>query len=218
MKLSDRARSTLNRTGALLFAMVAVLGMGIGPAGAGTPLAEYEYGYEDGYQGWVPKTDQNTGTPECSPHSSAVVRTDAKAKAGVYSIDFQADGTHDCGLLWIEREFAVGTTNQVVVDLQLSLYSDDTGGGGPGGLNWVAAYVGPDCIDDPVQNSNGWDNFLEIADTNHDTPGWYGYNYRNNNVTPNAGGNICVAQAVKIASTYPFIKHYYLDETKVTIS
>ncbi|WP_433260390.1 hypothetical protein ACQPZF_24005 [Actinosynnema sp. CS-041913] len=216
MKLSQRARSALNRVGALVLA-VAAFGLAPVSANAGTLPAQFEYSYETGFEGWTAKTDQNTGVPECEPHVSSVGRSTAKAKDGVHSVDFVTDGTHDCGLLWLEREFAVGTTAPVRLDLSMWLWTADLPGGGAGGLNKVAAYSGPTCVDDPVQE-NGWVGFTELGDTGHDeAAGWYEYRYQAT-VTPNADGNICVGQAFKIASTYPFIKHYYLDQTTVTLS
>ncbi|RKT54034.1 hypothetical protein [Saccharothrix australiensis] len=219
MKQENRARYALARAGALVIAVIAAFAPATASAGANAPLAEYQYSYEDGLQGWTPKTDQDTGTPECSPHASEVVHSDDRAKDGTHSVNFRADGTHDCGLLWIERRFDAGTTDPVQVALTLSLYSEDTGDAGAGGLNRVQAHVGADCVTDPVLGGSGWDGFHDIAPTSHTGgPGWYGYYFKHNQVTPAADGTVCVGQAVKIASTYPFVIDYYLDETTVTIS
>jgi hypothetical protein len=197
------------RVGTLVVALAACLGF--------TSAAPAQsFSYETGLEGWVAKTDQNTGTPECGKHDSTVARTDKMALDGRYSVGFGAHGQRDCGLLWIEREFEVGTA-PVTVDLEFWLWTPDRGDVGTGGTNHVLAFVKPDCVKDPrLSRIRGWWEFTDLGSTGHRTaPGWFPYKH---SVRVQSGsGKVCVGQALMIASTYPFIKDYYLDRTTVTV-
>ncbi|MFI0409270.1 hypothetical protein [Actinomadura sp. 3N508] len=223
--LSGAARAPLGRAcarvGAAAAGVVIAAGLLQAPAVARITPATYTYGYETGFQGWVPKTDQNTGTPECSPHDSAVALSGAKARDGVRSVDLQAHGENDCGLLWLDRTFNVGTTAPVRLDLSLWVWTADSSVG-PGGVNDVVARAGAACETDPYQEvdrEQTWIGWPEIGSLGHGDgiPGWYEYRYQAT-VTPDSSGRVCVSQGMQIVSTFAFIKHYYLDTTTVTFS
>lgn len=188
-------------------------------APAAAAATTHDFSYETGVEGWVPKTDQNVGIPECGKHDSSVVHSADRARDGVHSVDLRAHGRADCGLLWIEREFVVGTAGPVTVDVSFWVWSDDRGDVGTGGVNRVQAMVGQDCVKDPRRSRfGGWEGFSNLGSTGHkDGPGWFRYGL-NAKVMPNSAGRICVAQGLMIASTYGFIKHYYVDQTRVMIT
>ncbi|TWP48477.1 hypothetical protein FKR81_28215 [Lentzea tibetensis] len=199
--------------------VLVVMAMCLGPAPTAGAATTYTYSYENDYEGWVAKTDQDTGVPECRPHDSSVTRSARRARDGVHSVDFGTHGRSDCGLLWIEREFDVGTAAPVEVDLSFWVWSDDKGDIGTGGVNHVNASVRASCVTDPGRGTKGgWDGFADLGSLGHrDGPGWFLYRHKAK-LTPSPSGRICVGQAVMIASTYSFIKHYHLDQTTITIS
>lgn len=194
-----------------MFTLVLLLAVSLGLAPEAQPFS-----YETGFEGWVAKTDQNTGVRECNKHDSTVARTGKTARDGLYSINFAAHGQHDCGLLWIEREFEVGTA-PVTVDLVFWLWSPDRGDVGTGGTNKVLAFIKPGCVEDPRRGTpSGWFEFADLGSTGHrDGPGWYPYKHSTRIQSEN--GRICVGQALMISSTYSFIKDYYLDQTTVMV-
>ncbi|TDD93446.1 hypothetical protein [Actinomadura rubrisoli] len=194
--------------------------MGTAAVADATTTATYDFGYESGFEGWVAQTDETTGTQDCPVrHNSTIVHSTDKARTGTHSLDFQTNGVSDCGLVYVQRQFQVGTTSPVQLDLSFWLWSPDTTGGGTGGKNRALAYSGADCVTDPEGPVGGnWQGFTDLGYTGHEGgPGWYQYSYRAT-VTPDSSGRICVAQAVMIASTYTIFKSYYLDDTTVTVS
>ncbi|WP_158887977.1 hypothetical protein [Amycolatopsis anabasis] len=221
MNRKTTVRKVLGRTCSLIALGAMTVALTPTPATAGTTTKTYDFSYESGFEGWVPKTDETSGAPDCDgPHDSAIVRSAAKARTGTHSLDFKVRSPHDCGLAYVDRQFDVGTTNPVRLDLSLWLWSEDYEGG-TGGLFAVLARGGADCVSDPRWNrgGGGWEGFTELGSTGHaEGPGWYNYRYRAT-VTPNPSGHICVSQAMKLSSTTgEDFKHYYLDDTKVTIN
>ncbi|QXJ23815.1 hypothetical protein AGRA3207_005022 [Actinomadura graeca] len=210
---------------ALITAGAATAGMLLGNAAfadavTAVTAASYDFGYENGFEGWSAKTDETSGAQDCpTRHNSSIVHSTAKARTGTHSLEFRTNGVGDCGLVYSDRQFQVGTTSPVKVDLSFWFWSNDKPGPGTGGKNHVLAYSGADCIADPKGPiESNWEGFTNLGTTGHEEgAGWYEYRYQAT-VTPNSSGQICVGQAVMIASTYRFFKSYYVDDTRVTVS
>nr|WP_042185138.1 hypothetical protein [Kibdelosporangium sp. MJ126-NF4]CEL16549.1 hypothetical protein [Kibdelosporangium sp. MJ126-NF4]CTQ90502.1 hypothetical protein [Kibdelosporangium sp. MJ126-NF4] len=117
---------------------------------------------------------------------------------------------HDCGLAYLDRRFNTGRTTPVRVNLSFWLWSPDYEGGSGGNVR------GPGTRRNRLRHRSPpgprW------RSGHAEGPGWYNYRYQAT-VTPDSRGQVCVSQAIKLSSTTGAdFKHYYIDDTKVTIS
>ncbi|ALG10602.1 hypothetical protein [Kibdelosporangium phytohabitans] len=218
MKGQTMAGKAFGRACSLIAAGIAAVAL-TSPAAAAT-TGTYQFGYENGFEGWTAKTDETAGAPDCDGrHGSSVLHSADKPHNGTKSLDFKLRSPHDCGLAYVDRKVDAGTTAPVRVTLSFWLWSPDYDGG-TGGTFKVLAHAGTGCVIDPHWDdvNGGWADFVELGSAGHaEGPGWYNYRLQAA-VTPDANGQICVSQGIKLSSTTgEDFKHYYFDDTRVTV-
>lgn len=167
---------------------------------------KYIESFERDMAGWT--TDHHLhceqSSPPCSPLIWNISRTTQESFEGDYSLKYYMDGTHDDGVIWVEKDFDVKPNTNYDLNITFNLwgYEDDEVG------RWtVVSYFGdinPEIEED--FSSVGW-TFEKV--------GWKEYSYKTNVKSGNDGK---IWAAFGVSAVFETWRTHYLDYVIVSIN
>jgi len=171
-----------------------------------TPINEYNESFEKDMGGWL--LDHHLHCEQDSPPCSSLIwnisRSTNKSFEGDYSLKYYMDGTHDDGVIWVEKDFDLKPDTNYDLNITFNLWSDVEKEIGRWTIVSYFGNVNPEIEED--FSSVGWT--LEKA-------GWKEYSYKKNVRSDDAGK---IWAAFGVSAVFETWRTHYLDYVTISIN